>query len=225
MLCGIKSFDLALLGLEGEFSVHNEMLVDFLLNSKYETISVYLAHILRKLGIRKVARTFYQPAQDFLAELPGKNSHESIVVAKKNVMPRREYCETIIDALLAIDRHIAEGREMGLHIEEIYLHDEIFGCFQPRFDADVLAVAGQFFHVLCYNDSFRITDYDADLDMEEQSATCIESVEYSMCYFYSELANIREEFLPAGWLNDNSLSVAYLTAHAERILTGGMLEE
>lgn len=224
-LCGTVAFDLALLGLDGEFSVYNDKLVDFLLNSKYETISVYAAHVLRKTGIRKVASIFYQPAQDYLAELRGKNSQKPIVVARKNELPRREYCETIIDALLAIDRHIAEGREMDLHTEVIYLHDEIFGLFMDRFDPKVLEAANEFFVVMDDRENFYVEDYDATKPNDKQSPAFYESAQYAMSYFYTEIDYIRETFLSEGWLQENSLSMFYLIAHAERCLTGEWYEE
>ena len=224
-LCDTQSFDLSLLGLEGEFSVHNERLVDFLLNGKYEVMSVYVAHILRKVGVRYLASIYYQPAQDYLAELCGKDSHKHLALPRKNELPRREYCETIVEALLAIDSHLAEGREMELNTETIYLHDEIFGQFMNRFDTGVLNAAKQFFAVMDDNDAFCVKDYNEFLSYDDQSPAYYASLEDSMNYFCSVVDDIREDCLQAGWLEEGSLSMLYLIAHAERRLTGEWFEE
>lgn len=224
-LSDTNAFDLSLLGIEGEFSVHNESLVDFILNSKYETISVHLAHILRKTGVRRFAKTYYQPAQDYLAELRSKNSHEPLAVPRLNELPRREYCETIIDALLAIDAHIAEGKKMDLHTEVIYLHDEIFGMFMDRFDADVLKAAHELFAIMNVNYNLRVEDYNENLPIEKQSQGFYESAQAAISYFYSEVDYVRRDFLNEDWLKEDSLPFLYLLAHVERRIIGIWFDE
>lgn len=225
VLSSTQSFDLALLGLEGEISVKNEGLVDFILNSKYEMISVCAAHILRKVGVRHLASIYYQPAQDYIAELRSKDSHERLEAPRLTELSRREYCETIIEAFRAVDRHLAEGREMGLLTEVIYLHDEIHGKFMNRFDRVVLDAAWEFFVVLDDNDEFCVKDYNEYLSFDDQSPAYYTSLGDSMNYFYEEVDYIRDNFLSEGWLQENSLSMLYLLAHAERRLTGEWFEE
>lgn len=224
-LCGNQAFDLSLLGLEGEFCVENERLVDFILNSKYEVISVYVAHILRKVGVRHLASIYYQPAQDYLAELLGKDSHKSLSAPSRNKLPRREYCETIVEALRDVNRHLEEGRAMDLHTEIIYLHDEIFGRFMQGFDADVLKAACQLFAALDENEAFCVKDYNEYLSYDDQSPAYYESLEDSMNYFYEVVDGVREDCLQEGWLQEGSLSMLYLIAHAERRLTGKWFDE
>lgn len=224
-LCGTQTLDLSLLGLEGEFSVKNEMLVDFILNGKYEVISVYVAHILRKVGVRHLASIYYQPAQDYIAELCVKGSHKLLSAPSSNELPRREYCETIVEALRAIDHHLDEGREMGLHTEVIYLHDEIFGRFMDRFDAGVLKAAHALFAVMDDNVAFRAKDYNEYLSYDDQSPAYYASLEDSMNYFYSEVDYIRDTYFAEGWLQEGSLSMLYLIAHADRRLIGKWFDE
>ncbi len=224
VLCGTQAFDLSLLGLDGEFSVKNVGLVDFVLNSKYEMISVCVAHILRKVGVRYLASIYYQPAQDYIAELCGKDSNKLLAIPRKNELSRREYCETIVEALRAVDSHLQEGDEMGLHTEIVYLHDEIFGRFMNRFDAGVLKAASAFFAVLDENEAFGVRDYNEYLSFDDQSPAYYASLEDSMNYFYQEVDYIRENFLQEGWLQDGSLPMLYLIAHAERRLTGKWFE-
>lgn len=224
-LSGSTAFDLSLLGLEGEFCVKNEGLVDFILNSKYEMVSVCLAHILRKVSVRKLSSNYYQPAQDYIAELRTKDSHARLKVPRLNELPRREYCETIVEALRAVDSHIAEGKEMGLHTEIIYLHDEIYGKFMNRFDAGVLKAANEFFMVLDDNAAFGVRDYNEYLSYDDQSPAYYASLEDSMNYFYQEVDYIRENCLSEGWLQEGTLPMLYLVAHAERRLTGEWFEE
>ena len=224
-LGGTQAFDLSLLGLEGEFSVKNEMLVDFILNGKYEVISVYVAHILRKVGVRHLASIYYQPAQDYIAELCGKGSYKHLSAPTSNKLPRREYCETIVEALLAVEKHLDEGREMDLHTEVIYLHDEIFGRFMDRFDAGVLKAAYAFFAILDDNVAFQAKDYNEYLSFDDQSPAYYASLEDSMNYFYQEVDYIRDTYLAEGWLQEGTLPMFYLQTHAERRLTGEWFPE
>ena len=62
----------------------------------------------------------YQPAQDELAELFSTEYSELIREPEHTKMPPRDYVQTILDAMLAIQRHWQRGRRLKLYTSTMW---------------------------------------------------------------------------------------------------------
>lgn len=218
-LLGIRPFDLGLLGLEGDYDVSNKQFVDFLMTSPYESICISAANILRKKEVGRLRSIHYQAAQDYLAQLWCDSQKSPIRVPSSNTLPRRDYCETIINGIQTIANHIDEGIKLGLSMEEILLHDEICGILRKSYDETVVSAAKRLCMVMDESKDFQVEDYNDCLEFDDQSPTFLLSYENAMNHFMSEVTHIRDTEFGKGWLEDNSLEMLYISAHAQRRLT------
>ena len=195
-----------------DFSVSNKQLVEWLTTTEYEYVAMHTAYIMKKHAIGVYAYGHYQPAQDELAELFSTEYSELIREPEHTKMPARNYVQTILDALLAIERHWKRGRRLKLKPDVIMLHDEIYGVVPRQFDKGVLQAAQELFDYM---------DREVYCRMTNNNPFGPEA----MKLFAKKVREVRSKYLAEGWIRDESLEFAYLMAHAERCGYGWWREE
>ena len=191
---------------KNDFRVSNKQLVEWLTTTSYEQIAMHTAYIMKKHAISVYANGHYLPAQDELAELFSMEYSELVRQPDNTKIPPRAYMRTILDALLAIERHWQRGRRLKLRPDLVMLHDEICGVVPRRFDKGVLEAARVLF------------DY---MDREVYGNQSAEALER----FAEKVREVRSQYLAEGWVTDDSLAFSYLMAHAERCGQGWWREE
>lgn len=189
-----------------DFWVSNKQLVEWLTTTEHEHIAMHTAYIIKKHAIEVYDYGHYLPAQDELAELYSEKHRHLVGSPTLTEIPPRDYVSTILDALLAIERHWQRGRRLKLRPDLVILHDEIYGVVPRQFNKGVLQAAQELF------------DY---MDREvygNQSAVVMER-------FAAKVREVRSKYLAKGWVEDGSLEFAYLTEHARRCGQGWWREE
>ena len=195
-----------------DFSVSNKQLVEWLTTTEYEYVAMHTAYIMKKHAIGVYAYGHYQPAQDELAELFSTEYSELIREPEHTKMPARNYVQTILDALLAIERHWKRGRRLKLKPDVIMLHDEIYGVVPRQFDKGVLQAAQELF------------DY-MDREVYGRMSGNNPFGPEAMKLFAKKVREVRSKYLAEGWVRDESLEFAYLMEHAQRCGYGWWREE
>ena len=199
-----------------DFSVSNKQLVEWLSTTEYEWIAMHTAYTMKKFAIGVYAYGHYQPAQDELAELFSTEYSELIrepQLTKLTKMPPRDYVQTILDAMLAIQRHWQRGRRLKLRPDLVMLHDEIHGVVPRQFDKGVLKAAQALYDYMDNNLYGRLVGQD--------DSTKTELLER----FAAKVREVRNQYLAKGWIADYSLEFNYLMAHAEHCGYGWWREE
>ena len=196
-----------------DFSVSNKQLVEWLSTTEYEWIAMHTAYTMKKFAIGVYAYGHYQPAQDELAELFSTEYSELIREPEYTKMPPRDYVQTILDAMLAIQRHWQRGRRLKLRPDLVMLHDEIYGVVPRQFDKDVLKAAQALYDYMDNDLYGRLVGQD-----DSTKAELLER-------FAAKVREVRNQYLAKGWIADYSLEFNYLMAHAEHCGYGWWREE
>ncbi|MBO4589348.1 MAG: hypothetical protein J5698_00025 [Bacteroidaceae bacterium] len=206
-------------GMKDNFWVSNKRLVEWLSTTEYERIAMHTAFIMKKHAIVVYERLHYMPAQDELAELYSTEYHGLVKQPNNTKMPPRDYVRTILDALLAIERHWQRGRRLKLSPELVMLHDEIYGVVPRRFDKGVLEAAQTLYDYMDTQLQGRLVlkEYNADASSwDEQPEPLRRTWGEVMHRFADKVREVRDQYLAEGWVTDDSLAFSYLMAHAER---------
>jgi len=196
-----------------DFSVSNKQLVEWLTTTEYEYIAMHTAYTMKKFAIGVYAYGHYQPAQDELAELFSTEYSELIREPEHTKMPPRDYVQTILDAMLAIQRHWQRGRRLKLRPDLVMLHDEIYGVVPRQFDKGVLKAAQALYDYMDNDLYGRLVGQD-----DSTKAELLER-------FAAKVREVRNQYLAKGWIADYSLEFNYLMAHAEHCGYGWWREE
>lgn len=196
-----------------DFSVSNKQLVEWLSTTEYEWIAMHTAYTMKKFAIGVYAYGHYQPAQDELAELFSTEYSELIREPQLTKMPPRDYVQTILDAMLAIQRHWQRGRRLKLRPDLVMLHDEIYGVVPRQFDKGVLKAAQALYDYMDNDLYGRLVGQD-----DSTKAELLER-------FAAKVREVRNQYLAKGWIADYSLEFNYLMAHAEHCGYGWWREE
>lgn len=176
--------------------------------SKVETFAVMMADSLRKMMIDAINDMFYQPAQDYLAEL--WDDKRKMIVNKdevgKKVTPE-EYIEQVMKGVKKVKKRIEDARKRDLPDEVLFLHDELWGMFMNRFDDDILDFAT------------RLYNYGNELlRLPHTEETFVRA-------YMDKFMEIRQELIDQGiigenWLTLDGLAAAYIYEHARRKFDG-----
>ena len=197
---------------KNDFWVSNKQLVEWLTTTEYEYVAMHTAYIMKKHAIGVYAYGHYLPAQDELAELYSEKHHCRLGYPNNTEIPPRDYVSTILDALLAIERHWKRGRRLKLKPDVIMLHDEIYGVVPRQFDKGVLQAAQELF------------DY-MDREVYGRMSGNNPFGPEAMKLFAKKVREVRSKYLAEGWVRDESLEFAYLMEHAQRCGYGWWREE
>ena len=211
-----------------DFSVSNKQLVEWLRTTEYEYVAMHTAYIMKKHAISVYEYGHYLPAQDELAELYSEKHHCRLGYPNNTEMAPRDYVDTILDALLAIERHWKRGKRLKLRPDLVILHDEIYGVVPRQFDKGVLAAAQELYDYMDRELCGRLVqnnyNYNAS-SWEEQPESVRRNFAEVMKRFADKVREVRSKYLAKGWIADNSLSFLYLMDHAQRCGYGFWREE
>ena len=215
-------------GVKNDFWVSNKRLVEWLTTTEYEHIAMHTAYIMKKHAINVYEFGHYMPAQDQLAELFSMEHKELVRQPTNTKMPPRDYVRTILDALLAIERHWQRGRRLKLRPDLVMLHDEIYGVVPRQFDKGVLEAAQVLYEYMDTQLQGRLVlkDYNFNASSwDEQPESVRRTWNETLRRFAEKVREVRSKYLAEGWVTDDSVAFSYLMAHAERCGYGQWREE
>ena len=206
------------------FDVSNKPLVEWLNTTEYEQIAMHTAYIMKKKAIGLYEYGHYLPAQDELAELFSSEYGQLIRRPQETQMPPRSYVNTILDAMLAIERHWQRGRRLKLRPDLVILHDEIYGVVPRQFDKGALQAAQELYDYMDRELYGRFVTKDFK-PWDEQPESFKQFVSDQLGRFANKVREVRSKYLAEGWVRDDSLEFAYLMEHAQRCGYGWWREE
>lgn len=210
-----------------DFSVSNKQLVEWITTTEFEHVAMYTAYYMKKYAIGEFSYGHYLPAQDELAQLFSMKHCCRLGQPDDTKVPPRDYVSTIVDALVAIERHWQRGKKLKLDPEVIILHDEIYGVVPRQFDKDVLKAAQELYDYMDekVNGRLVLKDYNHNVSWEEQPESVRRMTAEVMDDFVAKVREVRSKYLAEGWVEDNSLAFLYLLDHAQRCGYGQWREE
>lgn len=209
-------------GIKNRFWIDNKQLFEWLTTTEYERIAMHTAFLLRKHAINVFIDSYYQPAQDAMAEIYSREHHELIRYPDNTEIPPRDYVKTILNALLRIDRHWKRGHKLKLDPEVVILHDEIYGLIPLQFDRVILQAAQELYDFMDSELQGKLLSkgYDPNATWRHQSESVHRAADELLGRFANKVREVRSKYLAKGWVEDVSLAFGYLMAHAERCLLG-----
>lgn len=119
----------------GAFSFDNKELSDWLFSTPLEHLAAYTAHVVRAQEFRKVVN-YYDAAQDHYADY----WHEWDDYLNEE-MTSHDYIVALKEHIDEVNQHIADGKQQGLTMDEIVLHDCTWGLMPLHFDPDMIAAS------------------------------------------------------------------------------------
>ena len=117
------------------FTIDNKELMDWLLSTPLENLAAYVACVVRRQEFNKIS-DYYDAAQDYYADY--WNEWDDFLDKK---MSSREFITAMTKHVETVNSHIAEGKELGLTMDEIVLHDCTWGLLPNHFDPDMVTAA------------------------------------------------------------------------------------
>lgn len=117
------------------FSATNHPLREWLTTTPYENIAAYATYLVRRTEIGKVTN-YYDTAQDFYAD--HWREFDDFSNGEKS---GREYVNAFFAQVDELNAHIDEGKSLGLTMDEIILHDAMWGLLPRGFDETLVAIA------------------------------------------------------------------------------------
>lgn len=193
---------------KGKTSTYNRKLSKFLTETPYKHVACSILEIMTTNSLVEAAQMGYQPAQDYLAELPYTNNLDKYddKEMKKRFKALRQY-----------EWHLKSGQKQGFTIEEIITHDEIYGFFMNRFEPTVMPAARRIAKFIAEEMPKHVKGYDVEVSLFSQSEEVKREVGKGLKRVAEFIRNVRDNEFAEGWLMDDSLEFSYLMAHAERI--------
>ena len=117
------------------FSFDNKVLTDWLFSTPLENLAAYTAHVVRRQEVNKISN-YYDAAQDHYADY----WHEWDDYLDKQ-MTASEFITALKEHVDEVNAHITEGKQLGLTMDEIVLHDCTWGLLPNSFDPDLVTVS------------------------------------------------------------------------------------
>ena len=209
-------------GIKNRFWIDNKQLFEWLTTTEYEWIAMHTAFLLRKHAINVFIDSYYQPAQDGMAELFSREHRELIRHPDNTEIPHRDYVKTILNELLRIDRHWKRGHKLKLDPEVVILHDEIYGLIPLQFDKVILQAAQELYDYMDaeLQGKFLAKGLRPNVMWRNQPKSVHRAADELLGHFAEKVREVRSKYLAKGWVEDVSLAFGYLMAHAERCLLG-----
>lgn len=222
-----KEFDPMVLGITGhdsDFMVSNKAFVKWLESTPYVHIAMHIAYTMKKSATELMMQSGYQAAQDYLAQL---YSNELGLITKpemENVEPR-DYIHFILTELKKIDKHIEEGFRKGLTTEEIFIYDAMNGGFVDHYEPSVIPFAKELNRYLCnHYDRQSWAMRLKNRPMNKQPLPMQRQMKMLVNGFIKKVCDVRDNNFGKGWMADDSLSMGYLTSHAQ-MKANGLFDE
>lgn len=117
------------------YTVDNQPLREWLTTTNLEHIAAYTGYLVRRSEVNKVSG-YYDAAQDFYAD----HWHEFDEFTRGEISGR-EFISSLYEQVDEVNAHIAEGKALGLTMDEIVLHDAMWGLLPRAFDPELTAIA------------------------------------------------------------------------------------
>lgn len=206
------------------FDVSNKQLVEWLTTTEYERIAMHTAYTMKKFAIGVYEYGHYLPAQDELAELYSEKHKHGLGNPNNTEIPPRDYVSTILDSLLAIERHWKRGMKLKLRPDLIKLHDEIYGVVPRQFNKGALQAAQELYDYMDTELYGRFVTKNFK-PWDEQPESFKQFVSDQLWRFADKVREVRSKYLAKGWVEDDSLEFGYLMEHAQRCGYGFWREE
>lgn len=118
-----------------QFTIDNKVLMDWLLSTPLEYLAAYVARVVRRQEFNKIS-DYYDAAQDYYADY--WNEWDDFLDMK---LTPHEFIAAMTKHVETVNSHIAEGKELGLTMDEIVLHDCTWGLLPNHFDPDMVSAA------------------------------------------------------------------------------------
>ena len=118
-----------------QFTLDNKELRTWLETTPLHDVAAWTAYIVRRVELDKIAN-YYDAAQDFYADSWYEwNDYESGKLAAK------DFVNVVIAKVDEVNAHIADGKQHGLSMDEIVLHDAMWGLLPKNIDDELGAIA------------------------------------------------------------------------------------
>lgn len=222
----IQGFDQQLLQDELSEIKDYRLLIDWMLGQGYEHIAMKVAYSMLREEAEMMEHFYYYPAQDYLMQLWCEESQCIIdKPARSNIEPPL-YINTILTAIDKVESHLQEGIGMGLYIDQVILHDALFGRFMGYFDRQVQPVMRLVFGYMDMIAGCAIKEQDHLYQpFDEQSEEYRTKYNEHLTDFDEWIKEVCSTRLPEGMNRLDTLSEGYLKATAERVMWGSWREE
>ena len=117
------------------FSFDNQELAQWLFSTPLETLAAHTSLVIRREELNKV-ENYYDAAQDYYADnwYDWEQYRDGEITGREYIGRLKEHVDTV-------ERHVAEGRQLGLTMDEIVLHDCTWGLLPRMFDPDMIAAS------------------------------------------------------------------------------------
>ena len=119
----------------GAFSFDNKALSDWLFSTSLEHLAAYTAHVVRAQEFRKVVN-YYDAAQDHYADY--WHDWDDYLDERTSA---RDYITALKEHIDEVNQHIAEGKQLGLTMDEIVMHDCTWGLMPQHYDPDMITAS------------------------------------------------------------------------------------
>ena len=193
---------------QDKISAYNRRLSKFLTETPYRHIACLILEGMTARSLSEAARMGYQPAQDYLAELPYINKLDD---CKDTDIKKR------LHALRQYEWHLKSGQKQGFTTEEIITHDEIYGFFMNRFEPTVMTSARRIARFIGEEMPKHVKGYVVEDDLYYQPKEVKREIADGVKRVAEFVRKERDKYFAEGWLDDDSIAFSYLMAHAERI--------
>lgn len=118
-----------------QFTLDNKELRTWLETTPLHDVAAWTAYIVRRVELDKIAN-YYDAAQDFYADSWYEwNDYES------GKLPAKQFVNIVIGNVDEVNAHIADGKQHGLSMDEIVLHDAMWGLLPKNIDDELAAIA------------------------------------------------------------------------------------
>lgn len=117
-----------------EFSADNKPLREWLTSTPYDNIAAYTTYLVRRTEIDKISN-YYDAAQDYYAD--HWREFDEYAHGEKS---GREFVNSVFAQVDEVNAHIAKGKALGLTMDEILLHDAMWGLLPREFDEELVGI-------------------------------------------------------------------------------------
>ena len=118
-----------------KYTSENKALREWLTTTPYENIAGYMAYLVRRIETDKISN-YYDAAQDFYAD-----SWHKYTDFEHGEISGREFVNIIYSQIDEVKSHVSKGKSMGLSMDEIVLHDAMWGLLPRNYDPDLVTIA------------------------------------------------------------------------------------
>ena len=117
------------------FSLDNQELRTWLETTSLENVAAWVAYIVRRVELDKISN-YYDAAQDFYADSWYVwNNYESGKISA------RYFVNVVINNVDEVNAHMAQGKSKGMTMDEIVLHDAMWGILPKNIDEELAEIA------------------------------------------------------------------------------------